>query len=48
MNRLHTLDVVSDWFAGLSYVLVMAWLQWAIVLRPFIQLIALPQGGYPC
>ena len=48
MNLFPTLDVVSDWFTGPSYVLVMSWLQWAIVLRPFIQLIALPQGGYPC
>ena len=45
MNLYRAVDVASDWFAGLSYVLLMAGLQWAIVLRPFIELIALPQGG---
>jgi len=35
---------VSDWLAGLSLILFLAWLQWAIVLRPALDfLIAL--GG---
>ena len=36
MTVVRILDIASDWFAGLSYFIILAWLQWAIVLRPLI------------
>jgi hypothetical protein len=38
MKLVHWLYMASDWVLGLSYILIMAWLQWAIVLRPLIAL----------
>lgn len=38
MKISHLLYVASDWVLGLSYILIVAWLQWAIVLRPIITL----------
>jgi len=44
----HLLYVASDWVLGLSFVLVMAWLQWAIVLRPLINFALNAIGDTQC
>ncbi len=41
MNLAHeAIDLASVWFARLSYVLLMVWLQLAMVLRPITEFIA--------
>ncbi len=48
MNIRHLLYVASDWVLGLSYVLLMAWLQWATVLKPIIEFALTQMGGLSC